>query len=162
MDRKKACGGHALRIAVGMMMLGLLLANGAGAENSYESMSKIPSYVQWHFLWPSAVAVDSSGNVYVADGEYRGIQKFDSSGILLAKWGSSGRGDGQFNWASGIAVDNGGNVYVADWNDRIQKFSSSGTFFSKWGSYGSGDGQFNDPNGVAVDSEGNVYRRSQC
>jgi len=94
--------------------------------------------------------VDGTGNVYVADDGNHRIQKFNSSGTFLAKWGSEGSDDGQFNYPSGLAVDSGGNVYVADtWNHRIQKFSSSGTFLAKWGSEGSGDGQFNYPEAVA-------------
>ena len=86
------------------------------------------------------------------------IQKFDSSGTFLTKWGSSGSGDGQFDGPVGVATDSSGNVYVADYdNHRIQKFDSSGTFLTKWGSYGSGDGQFDDHYGIATDSSGNVY-----
>jgi hypothetical protein len=73
---------------------------------------------------PIGVAVDSSGNVYVADTNNR-VQKFDSSGNFLLKWGSSGSGDGQFQYPRGVAVDGSGNVYVIDTNNhRIQKFSS--------------------------------------
>ena len=44
------------------------------------------------FSSPAGVAVDSSGNVYVADnGNYR-IQKFNSNGTFITKWGSSGDG----------------------------------------------------------------------
>jgi len=71
------------------------------------------------------VAVDSAGNVYVADpgpGNHR-IQKFDSNGTFLTKWGSLGSGDGQFNKPRRVAVDTAGNVYVSDNNNhRIQKF----------------------------------------
>jgi len=67
--------------------------------------------------------VDSSGNVYVADTGNHRIQKFNASGEFLAKWGSEGTGDGQFDCPYGVAVDSNGNVYVADMgNDRIQKF----------------------------------------
>src|SRR3990172_3595739 len=107
---------------------------------------------------PVAVAMDSSGNIYVTDTFNHRIQKFDSSGTFITKWGSYGSGDGQFNSPHGIALDTSGNVYVTDYqNNRVQKFDSSGTFIKKWGSYGSGDGQFHYPYGVAVDSSGNVY-----
>ena len=76
------------------------------------------------FAEPQGIAVDSSGNVYVADHYNNRIQKFDSSGTFITKWGSSGSGDGQFDDPTGIAVDSSGNVYVADRdNYRIQKFA---------------------------------------
>ncbi|MEM2760711.1 MAG: hypothetical protein QXW73_07990, partial [Nitrososphaerales archaeon] len=46
------------------------------------------------FRAPSGVAVDSSGNVYVADTNNNRIQKFTSTGTFLTKWGSSGTGNG--------------------------------------------------------------------
>ena len=42
------------------------------------------------------------------------IQKFDSNGTFITKWGSHGSGDGQFYYPNGVAVDSSGNVYVAD------------------------------------------------
>jgi len=76
---------------------------------------------------PTALAVDGSGNLYVADtGNYR-IQKFDSRGNFLASWGSQGVLPGQFEDPSGIAVDSAGNVYVADKaTNTVQKFSVRG------------------------------------
>ena len=104
------------------------------------------------------VAVDSAGNIYVADYDNHRIQKFHHSGTFLAKWGTNGSGDGQFDNPRRVAVDSAGNVYVADsGNHRIQKFDSNGTFLATWGTNGSGDGQFTLPSGVAVDAMGNVY-----
>ncbi len=72
---------------------------------------------------PRGLAVDSKGNVFVADSGNNRIQKFDSSGRFLTAWGSEGSGEGQFKEPQGIAVDSAGNVYVADTkNNRIQKF----------------------------------------
>ena len=110
------------------------------------------------FDGPAGVAVDTAGDVYVADEYNHRIQKFGGSGNFLTEWGTYGSGDGQFKYTAGVAVDFAGNVYVVDYyNHRIQKFGSSGNFLSKWGAYGSGDGQFNGTEGVAVDSAGNVY-----
>jgi hypothetical protein len=110
------------------------------------------------FNLPAGVATDSSSNVYVADTTNNRVQKFNSTGGFLTKWGTSGSGNGQFTLPQGIATDSSDNVYVADTgNNRIQKFSSTGAFITAWGSAGSGDGQFNAPSGVAVDSSGSVY-----
>ena len=109
------------------------------------------------FITPQGVAVDSYGNVYVADWNNDRIQKFDSSGNFLLKWGSFGSGNGEFFGVDGVAVDSSDNVYVSDGNDRIQKFDSNGSFLLEWGTFGSGDGQFDSPEGVAVDGSGNIY-----
>jgi DNA-binding beta-propeller fold protein YncE len=59
----------------------------------------------------------------VLDKSNNRIQKFDSNGNFIMKWGSPGTADGQFNFPDGIAIDSEGNVYVADSdNNRIQVF----------------------------------------
>lgn len=64
--------------------------------------------------------------MYVADLYNHRIQKFDSAGNFLTKWGSFGSGDGQFDRPYGAAVDLSGNVFVADMgNNRIQKFAEA-------------------------------------
>jgi streptogramin lyase len=101
------------------------------------------------------VAVDSLGNVYVT--ENNRVQKFDSNGKFLTKWGAPGSGDGQFALALAIAIDPQDNVYVVDlYNNIVQKFDSNGKFLLKWGSPGPGEGQFKRPAAVAIDMQGNV------
>jgi DNA-binding beta-propeller fold protein YncE len=147
------------------------------ADTGNRRIQKFDRYGNWLLMWgsygsgngqfeePYGVAVDKDGNVYVADGNYSQtdglvssrIQKFDSNGTFLLKWGSYGSGDGQFREPRGVAVDTAGNVYVADThNYRIQKFATDGTFL-EWGRKGSEDGQFDFPYDVAVDKDGNVY-----
>ena len=115
------------------------------------------------FHAPYGIAADSSGNVYVTDhgnglGNNDRVEKFDSNGAFLTKWGGLGAGDTDFHDPWGIATDSAGNVFVADvGNHYIKKFSSAGVFALKFGGAGSGNGQFSLASGVAVDSAGNVY-----
>ncbi len=112
---------------------------------------------------PFGLALDNSGNLYVADSDNNRIQKFDSAGTYLTQWGGSygvyGSGDGEMQFPTGVAVDASGNVYVTDAeNYRIQKFSNTGTYLSQFGSYGSGNGEFGGIYGsVAFDTSGNIY-----
>ena len=107
--------------------------------------AQAPTYItQWgtfgsgngQFNNPIAVAVDASGNVYVADQINERIQTFTSSGAYLTQWGTLGSGNGQFNEPIGVAVDALGNVYVGDaGNHRIQKFGvlPTPTMSTSWG-----------------------------
>jgi len=124
---------------------------------------------------PSGVAVDASGNIYIADTNNHRIRKFTVGGNIstVAGTGSAGSaGDGgqataaQLNSPSGVAVDISGNIYIADTNNqRIRKFTVGGTISTVAGTgtagY-SGEGvatsaQINSPSGVAVDASGNIY-----
>lgn len=110
------------------------------------------------FDFPSGIATDSSGNVYVVDTWNHRVQKFDGSGAFITKWGSHGFGPGEFHYPVGIAIDTLGNVYVMNtYANRVQKYTSSGAFITDWGSYGSGDGRFNYSRCIAVDTSANVY-----
>ena len=103
------------------------------------------------FNQPVGIAIDSAGNVLVADAGNTRIQKFDANGIYLAAWPTSGV-------CQGVGVDSAGNVYVADWfGNRVQRFTSDGVLVTSWGSAGTGNGQFQNPHGVAVDSTDSVY-----
>ncbi|MGH9909757.1 MAG: Ig-like domain-containing protein, partial [Nitrososphaerales archaeon] len=96
--------------------------------------------------------------VYVPDQNNNRIQKFNSTGAFVSKFGSSGSGNGQFTFPQGVAVDSSGNIYVADtFNDHIQKFNSTGNFITKSGAHGSRNGYFNIPSGVAINSSGALY-----
>jgi DNA-binding beta-propeller fold protein YncE len=107
---------------------------------------------------PWGCATDHQGNLYISDTSNARIQKFQSDGTPLMKWGRDGSYDGAFFFPRGIAVDFVGNIFVADeGNHRIQKFDSRGSFLTKWGKEGNGPGQFKSPWGVACDAVGNVY-----
>jgi DNA-binding beta-propeller fold protein YncE len=118
--------------------------------------------------WPSGLALDAQGTLYVADTRNHRIQLFDGEGQFLATWGGEGPLEGQFNFvwedpthnlpAGGLDFDANGNLIVADMgNVRIQKLDGSGSFLARWGGDGTGDGQFARPFGLAVDGQGNVF-----
>ena len=123
---------------------------------------------------PSGVAVDSSGNVYIADYNNSVVEKVTSSGTLSIiagiAWGGAptpGPATSSGLSPSGVAVDGSGNVYIADaGNDVVEKVTPSGTLSIFAGVVGhSGpptagpatSSDLNSPSGVAVDSSGNVY-----
>jgi len=125
------------------------------------------------FNKPQGIAVDSSGNVYVADYNNHMIRKIDPSGNVttLAGSTSSGSTNGQgasakFKFPIDVAADSFGNVYVADkGNHLIRRIDSSGNVTTLAGSVGSGgltNGQgtaakFSSPYGVEVDLSGNIF-----
>lgn len=109
-------------------------------------------------IWPTSIAADRDGFVYVSDEKRHDVQVFDRDGAFVRKWGGPGSGAGQFNRPSGLAVDPNGNVLVVDaLNNRVQTWTPSGTLLATWGTPGSGPGQFNIPWGVTADRQGQVY-----
>ena len=107
---------------------------------------------------PRGVAVDSEGNILVADCNNHRIQKFTAQGQFLKVVGSKGKGHLQFKVPKDVAVSPiTRKVYVVDANHRVQILNSDLSFFKKFGKYGYGRGQFHDPHGIACDSTGKVY-----
>ena len=152
----------------------------AGATGMFGSTDGTGAAARFDF--PSDVAVDSAGNVYVADPDNCTIRKVSAAGVvttLAGTAGMSGSADGTgaaarfgFRSPSGVAVDSAGNVYVADTsNNTIRKVSAAGvvtTLAGTAGMRGSADGTgaaarfsfdfpFSSAGGVAVDSAGNIY-----
>lgn len=129
---------------------------------------------------PGGIAVDKSGNIYVADTWNHRVQKFDPNGKFLAKWGdfinlgdpsaaSDPARDSKFFGPRGIAIGPDGNVYVTDTgNKRVSIFDPTGKFIRQISSGMSPSkvspnypfsqpGEMNEPIGIAVDGSGNVY-----
>jgi sugar lactone lactonase YvrE len=126
------------------------------------------------FSNPSGVAVDRTGNVFVADQDNHTVRKITPDGIVTTFAGAAGETgstDGigsaaRFFRPAGLAFDASGTLFVADTgNHTIRKITPAGavtTFAGSAGQLGSADGfgdiaRFNAPGGVAVGNGGNVY-----
>jgi uncharacterized protein (TIGR03437 family) len=136
-----------------------LLGDGGGATNASLNL-------------PYGVAVDSAGNIYIADTGNNVIRKVANGTITtVAGNGLEGfSGDGgsatsaSLNNPYGMAVDSAGNLYIADRNDyRIRRVSEGMIATVAGGGSGLGDGgpatsaRLNYTQGVALDSAGNLY-----
>ena len=124
------------------------------------------------------IAIDSSGNLWVADTNNNRVEKFSPEGKALLMLGKEGTGAGEFKEPRAIAIDSKGDIWVSDFsNHRVQEFSSSGVFIRMFGwgvkdgkaeeevctsschigIAGGGKGQFWDPYGLAFDSKGDAW-----
>lgn len=109
---------------------------------------------------PRGLAVDASGNVWVADTKNSRIEEFNPEGEFLRAAGKEGSGPGQFGTESphDVAVDAEGNLWATDTaNNRIEEFNGKGEYLGKVGEGGEGKGQLRQPYGLAVDGEGNLW-----
>lgn len=125
--------------------------------------------------YPVGVAIDSSGNLFIADQRNQRVRRVNASGIIttIAGNGTTGySGDGgpatnaSFNFPVGVGVDGGGDVFVADQlNQRIRRIDATGTI-TTWAGNGTagyaGDGgpataaQLRGPTFLVSDSSGNL------
>ena len=125
---------------------------------------------------PNAVAIDASGNLFIADGSNYRVRRVDAAtGIITTVAGDGtlgGSGDGgpatsaSFNYANGVAVDGSGNLFIAE-SHRIRRVDGATgiitTVVGGAASGFSGDGgpatsaSLNFPSGLAVDGSGNLY-----
>ena len=154
------------------LVIGTSLSTFAGQAGAFGSTDATTTAAR--FNTPTGLAVDSLGNIYVADTTNHVIRKITSAGVvttLAGSPGASGNLDGtgsaaRFNAPSGVAVNTVGTVYVADtFSHTIRMITAQGvvtTLAGAPGVSGSANGmgaaaQFNYPAGVAVDPSGFVF-----
>lgn len=121
---------------------------------------------------PRGIAIDSRGNIYVADADIHRIRKISPGNVVTTFAGSgvAGGADGtgtaaQFNSPNGIALDSSGNLYVTDSSgNRIRKITPAGVVTTIAGSGVAGyvdatgtAARFAQPRGIAVDAGGTIY-----
>lgn len=121
---------------------GLLTSFGEKAEFYWQE------YGPHQFWSPSAIAIDSTGKLYVADSESERIQKFTADGTYLSEWSVNGH-------PGTLAIGPGDELYVPQWG-FLEVYDANGTFLREWGSLGSGPGEFLSVSGVGV-SDDHVY-----
>jgi streptogramin lyase len=126
----------------------------------HDVLLKLPTLTLWKIDDPSQygsffkVVVSEQGDVYIADQEKHQVEKFDSNGKILLKWGTDGVGEGQFKGILDIAIDNSGNVYISDTDiPYIQEFDKDGRFLAKLGI----NTNLHSPQQVVLDRQGNSY-----
>ncbi|GIS65501.1 MAG: hypothetical protein CM1200mP3_17490 [Chloroflexota bacterium] len=86
------------------------------------------------FKWPSAIAEDQQGNVYITDETLNRVNIYSENGDPIGHWGASGNGDGEMDGPAGISFDFNGDLYITDHlNGRVQKYTKDGDYLLTFG-----------------------------
>jgi len=110
------------------------------------------------FAKPTGLAVDSDGNLYVADTLNNRIEVFDADGKFISTFGKAGDGPGYFARPKGVAIDSDDHVWVADgMQDRVQVFNKEAQLLIAFGGHGLLPGQFQGLVGIATDKNNRVF-----
>ncbi len=153
---------------------GIITTLAGNGSEGYSGDGGFATQAQLHS--PTGVAVDTAGNVYIADWGNQRIRKVDTNGIIttVAGNGTPGyNGDGgaatqaRLYQPAGVALDASGNLYIAEyWNCRIRKVDLYGIITTVAGNGISGDsgdggsateGRLRAPRSVTLDMSGNLY-----
>ena len=107
---------------------------------------------------PLGVAVDTGGNMYIADSKNNAVKKFSSSGAFVALYDGRKCSSGSLNQPSGVKINSKGLVYVVDrGNSRVVVLNQELVFQFEFGGQGVGVGQLEDPWDVAFDAYSICY-----
>jgi DNA-binding beta-propeller fold protein YncE len=109
-------------------------------------------------FFPTYVAVDKAGSVYVSSTMNARVDVFDPGGNYLRSIGTRGTNFGMFDKPKGVAVDSFGNVHVVDsgWSN-VQIFNQKGEVLLFYGGRGDYPGLMRNPTGIAIDKENKIY-----
>ena len=114
------------------------------------------------FSTPRALAVGSSGTVFIADTANNRIEEWTAAKVsgeaptYAASFTHSEISESPFGEPSAVAVDPSGNVWVAGGHDQVLEFNSKREYVRQFGKEGSGEGQFKGIGGIASDSSGDI------
>ncbi|MEE8449667.1 MAG: hypothetical protein V3S39_08545 [Thermodesulfobacteriota bacterium] len=108
--------------------------------------------------FPTYVAVDGEGRLYVTETISARVSVFDQEGKFLKHIGERGDAFGMFDKPKGIALDSFDNIYVADsaWSN-IQIFNQKGQVLLFFGGRGDYPGLLKNPTGIAIDGQDRIY-----
>jgi len=110
------------------------------------------------FHFPSFVASDKEGRIYVSDTLNFCVKVFDKDFKFLSRFGEHGTGMGMFDRPKGVAVDSEGHIYVADTAfSNFQIFNDKGQLLLFVGSFGFEPGFFRLPSGLFIDKRDRIY-----
>ena len=141
------------------------------AGTAYYTANDVGSGLGVSFDKPYGIAVDSHGNLFVADAGGNKIRKVTPAGLVYTIAGSvAGFADGPgtsalFSAPAGITIDAADNLYVADtYNNRIRKITTQGFVTTIAGNSQPGlfdavgtNANFNQPFNLTIDKNGNIY-----
>jgi len=160
-DRKLGCKSKTIAEAVLTLVIAqsaieiVMLAGIDRAQPAVTAFQGGQGTGKGRFDTPRAIAIDSTGNIFVADTGNRRIEKFSPTGTFLSIIGAKGSGRGQLADPNGIAIDRSGNIYVTDTaNERVQKLTPDGTFVEEWKGPEPG---FYGPRDISVGADNSIY-----